>query len=169
MSAVVGDGGRTGLSGADTPSVQRVLEQLRALAEVIRSSHSRRWMECELTMAQLKTLFLVAQQPDRPVGAVAEQLGVSEATASHLVDRLVRAELVERAPDPHDRRRALCRLTAAGQTLYEELDSMGPQRFRQWLQQLQPQDLQALSQGLEALLAVARAALVVAVPPAAGG
>ncbi len=51
-------------------------------------------------MAQLKTLALVAEEPGGAIGSVATVLGITLPTASHLVDKLVRAGLVERHDDP---------------------------------------------------------------------
>jgi DNA-binding MarR family transcriptional regulator len=51
---------------------------------------------------------------------LAARMGVSAPTASRSVDALVELGLVERAPDPHDRRAVRIDLTAAGRELLEE-------------------------------------------------
>ncbi|HZG91417.1 MAG TPA: MarR family winged helix-turn-helix transcriptional regulator [Pseudonocardia sp.] len=53
------------------------------------------------------------------VGGIAGQLAVEASTASRLVDRAVRAGLVERARSAADARRSVIHLTAAGSTLRE--------------------------------------------------
>ncbi len=54
------------------------------------------------------------------VGEIAGQLGVEASTASRLVDRAVRAGLVERARSARDARRSVIRLTAGGMALRED-------------------------------------------------
>jgi DNA-binding MarR family transcriptional regulator len=51
------------------------------------------------------------------MGALAEAMGVSKATASVLGDRLVALELADRCPDPADRRRVRLVPTARGRSL----------------------------------------------------
>lgn len=46
-----------------------------------------------------------------PVGALGDLLGLSSAATTGLVDRLARAGLAQRRPDPADRRRVLVSLT----------------------------------------------------------
>lgn len=49
--------------------------------------------------------------------ALAEQLRIAPRSATEVVDQLEAKGLVERTPDPHDRRAVLVRLTDAGQEL----------------------------------------------------
>jgi DNA-binding MarR family transcriptional regulator len=49
------------------------------------------------------------------IGELARTVGVSSRNATGLVDTLERGGLVERAPDPRDRRAVLVSITAAGQ------------------------------------------------------
>lgn len=68
--------------------------------------------------AVLATLVRLAAEsvPQRGLGA---ELGLSAATISLRVDRLVRRGLVERRPDPDDGRGTLISLTARGRELFE--------------------------------------------------
>jgi DNA-binding MarR family transcriptional regulator len=50
---------------------------------------------------------------------LASELGLSAGTISVRIDRLVRGGLVERRPDPHDRRGAAISLTSQGRELFE--------------------------------------------------
>ncbi len=54
------------------------------------------------------------------VGDVAQFADVTPSTASRLVDRAVRAELLLRSPSRHDARRSVLQLTAAGRELQRE-------------------------------------------------
>ena len=56
-----------------------------------------------------------------PVGAIADGLLNRASDTTRLVDRLVQAGLVERMPNPSDRRGVLVRATPAGRKVFERL------------------------------------------------
>ena len=80
----------------------------------MRPRHLDEWMDIELTMAQLRTLILLSQGPQR-MGSMSRYLGTTLSSATSMVDRLVDKGLVERESDHDDRRVVKCRLTASGQ------------------------------------------------------
>ena len=115
------------------------------------------WIELDLTMAQVKALFTLADTGPLPIGGVAEHLGVTLPTASHLIDRLVRAGLCERVEDATDRRRTLAQLSASGDVLVRQLRHGSREHLRPWLERLAPAELHALECGLAALRRAAAA------------
>lgn len=76
-----------------------------------------------LTMPQMITLHLLAQDGPHSVGAIADRLLLSRAATSHLVDRLVKERLVGRTEDKEDRRHKRVEITYAGRALNERLAS----------------------------------------------
>jgi DNA-binding MarR family transcriptional regulator len=60
-------------------------------------------------------LTFPSRRPGAPLTSVAEHLGVSRSTASALVDRLVRRQLVSRTEDPQKRRCVMLTLTYISQ------------------------------------------------------
>jgi DNA-binding MarR family transcriptional regulator len=109
------------------------------------------WMDLKLTLPQFKVLVVISQHEISTVGCIADQLGVGESAASYLVERLARAELVERAEDPSDRRKAMIRLSDAGRALLEQL--LGPRNWlKDRLHDIDIEELEALRRGLEAVL-----------------
>ncbi|MDI3298721.1 MAG: MarR family transcriptional regulator [Bacillota bacterium] len=131
--------------------VLRSLGELRRLAVIAQGADARRWLELELTMGQLKGLFALAQGGPMPVGRLAEVLGVSEPTASALVDRLARLGLVRREEDNRDRRRTLVSLSPRGEGQVAALRHGGEQLLERALVRLEDGELEALAHGLEAL------------------
>ena len=89
-------------------------------------------------------------------GDLAARARVSPATISLQVDRLVRLRLVQRSRDPRDGRRVLLRLTGEGATQRSERTLLDPDRVREALSRLPPEQREALATGLRAL---ARAAV----------
>ena len=86
-----------------------------------------RWLEplplpADLTLRQLQVLTLVRHTPGITGQDLAGHLGVTTATTSGLVDRVVGKAWVEREHDPADRRRVLLRLTAEGEELLAGLE-----------------------------------------------
>ncbi|EPH39494.1 MarR family transcriptional regulator [Streptomyces aurantiacus] len=61
----------------------------------------------------LQCVSLLGLEPEPlTTGEIARLTGLTSGSATRLVDRLLRAGLVERHPDPHDRRRTRISLTA---------------------------------------------------------
>ena len=64
---------------------------------------------------------------------LASSLGVTLATATGIVDRLVDRDIVERENSREDRRVVVCRLSAKGHELTDRLFTSGRERARQLL------------------------------------
>ena len=71
----------------------------------------------KMTPSKLRALDLLARQGGLRVGELAAQVGIDDATATRLVDRLEDAGLVERRREPDDRRATTVALTRAGEEL----------------------------------------------------
>jgi DNA-binding MarR family transcriptional regulator len=132
--------------------IETVFELQRQLSLTLQNTSIPRWMELELTMAQFKTLFVVAHRGPLTVNALAEMLGVTQSTVSHLVDRLEHVKLVERVADPNDRRRTLVQLATAGAELIETLQQGQREFLHGLLTNLELAELAALVRGLSAIL-----------------
>jgi DNA-binding MarR family transcriptional regulator len=134
---------------------ERIIGAQRRVFRAMRAGAFPDWAKLDLSMAQLKVLMRVACGLRQSLGGVAQDLGISPPTASHLVDRLVRQGLVERREDPEDRRRVLLATTPLGEDLVERLRRAGEERLRGWLERMAPGDVAALARGMEALARVA--------------
>jgi DNA-binding MarR family transcriptional regulator len=131
-----------------------------ALAAYIRvheafvSATEKEWAQLELTVTQLRALFILERVGRIPVSQLAQRLGIKLPSTSILVDRLVKAGLVGRTSDPEDRRIVLLVPTEGGLDLTRRL-RQGRDDLRKWLQALSPDTLGALTAGLRALAEVA--------------
>jgi DNA-binding MarR family transcriptional regulator len=90
----------------------------------------------DLTSAQLQALVTLAGNGLR-MSELAGRLGVSESTATRLVDRLEMARLVRRTTSPPDRRCVLAELTPSGRKLAGELEASRRQYLAEILNTLQ--------------------------------
>ncbi len=76
----------------------------------------------DLSMPQLGTLHYLNAEGGKSVSAIAHHLGLSLAATSHLIERLVKRDLVSRAEDPGDRRHKCVTLTKEGQHLIRAIN-----------------------------------------------
>ncbi|MFZ6648486.1 MarR family winged helix-turn-helix transcriptional regulator [Undibacterium sp. TJN25] len=90
---------------------------------------------------------------------LAHKLGVEDPTMVSMLDRLVKAELVERLPSQTDRRVKLVVLTEAGNVLYGKVKDVADQFRIEFLAGFDAAKLQAATELLEALNAAAESAL----------
>jgi DNA-binding MarR family transcriptional regulator len=112
---------------------------------------AQEWLRIDLTMSQLKVLFLLYADGGVSMGHLASYLGVTLPTVTGIVDRLVDQHLVQRAEDPGDRRVVLIRLTEDGRRVVERLQQAGRVRFAELLQRVSIEDLRTIAAGLQAL------------------
>ncbi|MBI4233167.1 MAG: MarR family transcriptional regulator [Chloroflexi bacterium] len=61
-------------------------------------------MDLDLTIPQLRVVFLLAESEPMSMSSIAQDLGITLPACTHLVDKLVRAGFVARSADPDDRR-----------------------------------------------------------------
>ncbi len=111
-------------------------EVLRAIRRIVRkiSEHSKYLSrEVGLTVPQLMVLKAIGELEDAreevTVAMVGEQVQLSAATVSRIIDRLVRAKLVTRERGSKDRRRLCLSLTPAGLERFETLPTPLQERF----------------------------------------
>ena len=76
--------------------------------------------ECGITVGTFNTLLIVSQTPNCRVNDLAAALSITVGGVSQAVDRIEARGLLERVPNPANRRSSLLELTAAGS---EALDS----------------------------------------------
>ena len=91
--------------------------------------HSR---EFGLSMPQLSTLMILRKKQVSAISEIAEELGVSSAAASQMIDRMVNEGLILRAESPDDRRVKQVRLTDKGRQLLRE----NFKARRQWITEI---------------------------------
>ncbi|HEY0584081.1 MAG TPA: MarR family transcriptional regulator [Chloroflexota bacterium] len=135
--------------------IEDIIEAQTALLVALHDRPVPTWLSLDLTVGQLKALFVLFHDGPTPIGQLGASLGLGKPAASLLVDALVQHSLVERREDPTDRRRTLAGLTPSAQVLFAEQLTGSGEQLAGWLRQLSPDDLDGLARGLQALSAVA--------------
>lgn len=90
-----------------------IMETMPAVMQFIRTE-MRHQGASVLSVPQFRALRYFGQYPGASLSELAEFLGVTRATASSIVDRLVRRDLLDRVADPQERRRNVHTLTPTG-------------------------------------------------------
>jgi DNA-binding MarR family transcriptional regulator len=105
--------------------------------------------EAGISFSQLKCLGLLSEA-DAPfsLGALSEDTGLSLPAISRAVDGLVQRGEVKRTEDPSDRRSKLLKVTARGRSTYERLASVRAAGVRRFVEQLEPEEREALGAAL---------------------
>jgi DNA-binding MarR family transcriptional regulator len=92
---------------------------LRAYFDAVTLSdgiQTRLWQAAELTLAQLRVLRRLADEP-KTLGQLGLELGLAAPSVTRLVDRLEERGLVERSRNQEDRRKVLASLTPKGKQI----------------------------------------------------
>ncbi|MBA4095668.1 MAG: MarR family transcriptional regulator [Rhodospirillum sp.] len=98
---------------------------LNDAARLMRKDFERRTRSLGLTRAQWQALFHLARNEGCNQATLADLLEVEPITLARLVDRLEASGLVERRPDPGDRRARLLFLGERAHPLLEQLRALG--------------------------------------------
>jgi len=104
-----------------------------------------------LTESQAELLRLVGRQPGISVSAAAAELGLAANTASTLVSKLSTEGLLERTPDPDDRRVGRLHLTPPAQKLADASRAARRAALAEALDELDDDDTRALAEGMRVL------------------
>lgn len=94
------------------------------VSRLMRRRFDERARRSGATGPQWRTLKLLERNPGLNQGQLAELLEVEPITCSRMIDRLQEAGLVERRPDPADRRAWRLHLTAKAHPLLDDLKSV---------------------------------------------
>ena len=89
---------------APYPATDEFLHLAQVVMRALHSTDLDSWCAVDLTMPQLKALFLAHAPGGASHSEIARALGVGVSTVTGIVDRLVEHGLVERHADPADRR-----------------------------------------------------------------
>lgn len=112
----------------------------------------KEWLSLDLTTPQLKVVLLLFVTGPNRMSVIASALGVSLATATGVVDRLVEREMVVRESDPDDRRVVLCRLSRKGEQTILGLWQLARENARLLLGAVERSKLPMVRDALQALL-----------------
>ena len=159
-SELAGDGGPVAVRavvpgaepGTNRPPGSRALRafmQAVALAEPLQRELARRH---GVSVGDLFALRRLRDLGETTTARFGEACGVRRSATTDLVDRLESAGLVERCPDPADRRVRIVRLSNAGREALAGRDLVSDSAVAERLRRLSPDELTQLAELLERLV-----------------
>lgn len=108
--------------------------------------------EHNYSMAQLNAIFRIRHKGVCGVSDLGDEMGVTSAAASQLLEKLVQQGFAVRAEDPQDRRNKLITLTEAGEQVAEQSMQARQGWLDQLAEQLSPTEQEQVNAALEILI-----------------
>ena len=118
--------------------------ELAETSRTLRRHFDRRASALGVTTAQWRALAWLGHQPGLKQVELAERLDVEPITAGRIVDRLEESGLVERLPDPVDRRVWRLMLTEKAKPIFERLTTLAEEMADQVLAGLRVGEIQEM-------------------------
>jgi len=135
------------------PIQEPLLAALRRFRSAFLAGSLEFFIRTNLTIPQCRALDAVGRAGRMSGRQLAAEMEVSPAAIVSLCDRLERDGYLRRVPDSTDRRVTWFELTAAGDSLLDEIVNVGPARVGEALSVLTPEELQLLVKVLDKLAA----------------
>jgi len=137
--------------------VKQIIELQREVRRALRQYVPNAWMDLNLTIAQLKSLFLIAHEGSMNTKRLAEELGVTSSNVTGIIDRLVKQGLVSRQENPEDRRMLQIQVTDQGEAILTSLREETVSSMSDVLARMSVEELFSLARGLSSLVKAAEA------------
>ena len=132
-----------------TSMEENVASKLADASRLFRRSFDARARSIGVTRPQWQVLALLTRHAGINQGGLADILEVEPITLGRMIDRLQEAELVERRPDPADRRAWRLHLTAKADGLLQKLRPLADDTMEEALNGLSDAERSALSAALD--------------------
>ena len=107
--------------------------------------------ELDLSLSQLKVLYVLDKWPYSQQRSVARILGQDDSGVSRIINHLAQRGLVKRKDNPKDRRQHIIAMTSAGTDIMEKARNITKQCHEEALAGLVPDQRQQLRRTLEQL------------------
>src|SRR3954454_7226099 len=117
-------------------------------AHALRKAFDRMAVGLGVTRAQWKVLFRLERQAGVGEVELADLLHMAPLTLCRIAERLGESGLVERSPDPADRRAWRLHVTAQAQPLIEKLKGVGAELVEEAFGGIDPKDIETARQVL---------------------
>jgi len=131
--------------------VRQILQRAEDIYNMLSPDIPAEWFTSDLTVAQLRVLLILKSTEASRMSDIASTLDVALSTATGIVAKLVKKEMVIREADPQDRRLVICRLSPAGQEIMNRLWTSGQFQMESLLDGLNAEELEKASELTEIL------------------
>lgn len=131
--------------------IGEIIQLERQISRALRKDELEAWMNLNLTIAQLKSLFFISNKKSTNLTMLAQALRVTPSNVTGIVDRLVEQGLVSRKENPENRRVLILEVTEKGEALVASLRERIADQLSKVLSRLSEEQLSTLAQGLKFL------------------
>ena len=107
-----------------------------------------------VTFAQMRVLWALEMEKAPVLGTVSRMLGISNSTATELVDRLVRGGYARREQSAKDRRQVILTLRPKGRAMLADFAKRRLERFRRLARVVGAGDIERMGRALETMNAI---------------
>jgi len=135
------------------PIASDFLESLTKVSRKIRTAFNQQVTAHGLTYPRARALFRLAKKQNMTQSELACELELEQATMVRLLDRMEENGLIERRPDPTDRRVKLLVLTPHGEEQAALVRSIADRMREQIFSDIDPRELNAAVELLERISA----------------
>lgn len=132
--------------------IKEVLELQQRLNQLLEQAAPDNWINLNLTIAQLKSLFFIVNEGSTNSRKLASALGVTPSNVTGIIDRLVDQGLVSRQENPKDRRMLLLQATDKGKDTLANLKQSKTSHMSEVLACVGTEELSILAWGLSSLV-----------------
>jgi DNA-binding MarR family transcriptional regulator len=137
--------------------IKEIVELQRRINRNMRANTLEAWMELNLTVPQIKSLFFIANQGTTNFTALAAALKVTPANITGIIERLMEQGLVSRQENPDDRRMLMLRVTEKGENTIAGLRDRRAGHITKILSGLTDKELNAVLRGFSLFVNAAEA------------
>ncbi len=139
-----------------------LLDELTSWGPRERAGAFRHWLRGSLSLVHLHVLTVLQVHGPLAMSKLADELDVSVASLTGIIDRMEGRELVERRRDPEDRRVIIVHQTPAGDAVFGEMAAERRKHLEPLLDRMTDTELESFLVGLRALRRVRSEASTVA-------
>jgi len=147
---------------AQEPQKEKMIENILRLTDKAFQAWlpmlPKEWLHIDITTSQLKVVLLIFISGHIRMSDIASELGVSLATATGVVDRLVERGMLIREGDAEDRRVVLCRLSDEGEKLISGVWQLSRDQLGEMMRTMTPPQLRLITEALQLLLQAGKVA-----------
>ena len=137
--------------------IKEITKLQQRLNQTLDQSTSDAWINLNLTVAQLKSLFFIDSNGVTNSRSLASALGVTPSNMTGIIDRLAKQGLVSRQENPEDRRILLLQVTDKGRDTLVKLKESKTSHMSEVLACIDTEELSILAWGLSSLVKAAEA------------
>lgn len=125
----------------NTPDIEHLFNIMLQLGKLMSQHAQETHEEKTATMLQLSALHYLKEQPNGTVTDLAEFLNLSKSSTTQLIERLVKASLVERINDKKDRRIIRLFITKNGEKEFTVLKKRLMEKMQKIFSKIPAEDL----------------------------